>query len=218
MQSTAEIRQSLRAARLALQQEYEHNAHPTRLLRTHAKLVDEHLHAVWRMLGMPPDLALVAVGGYGREELFPKSDIDLLILLPQQPDDALQQRLQELVGVLWDIGLEVGHSIRTVGECMAESSDVTVQTNLLEARLICGNSVLFMEMREALTNHLSRRAFYLAKLQEQEKRHARFVDTDFNLEPNLKESPGGLRDLQTVLGSAVPAALAAAGKNSRRQG
>ena len=199
MQNAAEIRLSLRAARAALQQEFAKNPQPQRQLRAHARLVDEHLRMVWKMLAMPRALALVAVGGYGREELFPHSDIDLLVLLPQQPDEASQQRLQELVGVMWDIGLEVGHSIRTVGECMAESSDVTVQTNLLEARLITGDRPLFMEMRKALSDHLDRRAFYLAKAQEQQKRHARFVDTDFNLEPNLKESPGGLRDLQTVL-------------------
>jgi [protein-PII] uridylyltransferase len=199
VQSAAEIRQSLRAARQALQQDFSERPQPQHHLRAHARLVDEHLRMAWQMLAMPPDLALVAVGGYGRGELYPKSDIDLLILLPQQPDAALQQRLQELIGGLWDIGLEVGHSIRTVGDCMAESSDVTVQTNLLEARLITGNRALFAEMREALSSHLSRRAFYLAKVQEQERRHARFIETDYNLEPNLKESPGGLRDLQTVL-------------------
>jgi len=195
----AAIRDSLRAARADLQQAFAAHGKPQRLLRAHARVVDEHLCQIWRMLEMPPALALVAVGGYGRGELFPKSDIDLLILLPEQPDEALQQCLQRLVGVLWDIGLEVGHSIRTVGDCMAESSDVTVQTNLLEARLITGNSALFDEMREALVAHLSRRAFFLAKQEEQDKRHHRYIDTDYNLEPNLKESPGGLRDLQTVL-------------------
>lgn len=199
MHSIAKIRDSLRAARLALQQDYTSNAQPLRHLHAHAKLVDQHLCQVWQMLAIPHELALVAVGGYGRAELYPKSDIDLLILLPQQPDGDLQQRLQQLVGVLWDIGLEVGHSIRTVGDCMAESSDVTVQTNLLEARLLTGNCALFDEMREALSEHLSRRAFYLAKAEEQQKRHQRFLDSDYNLEPNLKESPGGLRDLQTVL-------------------
>jgi len=169
------------------------------MLLSHARLVDAHLRDAWQMLSMPEELALVAVGGYGREELYPKSDIDLLILLPQQPDAVLQQRLQELVGILWDIGLEVGHSIRTIGDCMAESSDVTVQTNLLEARLITGNRDLFEEMRETLAQHLGRRAFFLAKQQEQIQRHTRFIDIDYNLEPNLKESPGGLRDLQTVL-------------------
>ncbi len=199
MQTTSQIRDSLRAARLALQQEYQDHGKAQRLLLAHATLVDAHLKMAWQMLEMPAELSLIAVGGYGREELYPKSDIDLLILLPQQPDDALAQRLQELVGVFWDIGLEVGHSIRTIGDCMAESSDVTVQTNLLEARIITGNLPLFQEMRETLTQHLGRRAFFLAKQQEQTQRHTRFVDTDYNLEPNLKESPGGLRDLQTVL-------------------
>ena len=148
---------------------------------------------------MPDTLALVAVGGYGRSELYPKSDIDLLILLADEPDEALQQRLQELIGLLWDIGLEVGHSTRTVAQCVAESADVTVQTNLLEARLITGASDLYTALHTALRQHLDYRAFYLAKQQEQERRHARFLDADYNLEPNLKESPGGLRDLQTVL-------------------
>jgi [protein-PII] uridylyltransferase len=199
MESAATIRQSLRAACQTLQLDFEHHAQPGRLLRAYTKVVDEHLRTVWQILDMPAELAMVAVGGYGREELYPKSDIDLLILLPQQPDDVLQRRLQDLVGVLWDIGLEVGHSIRTVGDCMAESSDVTVQTNLLEARLITGHKPLFAEMQEVLSNHLSRRAFYLAKVQEQKNRHARYADIDFNLEPNIKESPGGLRDLQSVL-------------------
>ncbi|MBI5005943.1 MAG: [protein-PII] uridylyltransferase [Nitrosomonadales bacterium] len=199
MKTIAEIRDSLRAARHALQQEYLAHPNPARYLRVHAKLMDAHLRAIWTMLAIPRDLALVAVGGYGRAELYPKSDIDLLILLPRQPDEPLQQQLQDLVGKLWDIGLEVGHSVRTVGDCMAESSDVTVQTNLLEARHITGDCALFEEMREALAEHLSRRAFYLAKAQEQEQRHTRYIDTDHNLEPNLKESPGGLRDLQSVL-------------------
>lgn len=199
MQTTVQIRDALRAARLELQQAYEAHPHPLRLLHNHARLVDRFLRLVWRQSGMPDAAAFVAVGGYGRMELFPKSDIDLLILLPQQPDGELEHRLQTLVGQLWDIGLEIGHSIRTVGDCMAESSDVTVQTNLLEARHISGDHAIFREMRVALAEHLSRRAFFLAKTQEQQQRHTRFLDTDFNLEPNLKESPGGLRDLQTVL-------------------
>ena len=197
--SIAEIRDSLRTARRALQDDYGVNPQPARHLRAYSKVVDEHLRRTWRLLKLPPSLALVAVGGYGRAELYPRSDIDLLILLPQQPDPILEQQLKTLVGTLWDLGLEIGHSIRTVGDCMAESSDVTVQTNLLEARHITGNRSLYLEMRETLTEHLSRRAFYLAKVQEQEQRHKRFVTTDYNLEPNLKESPGGLRDLQTVL-------------------
>ena len=197
--SIAAIRDSLRIARRALQEDYLAHPQPARHLRNHAKIVDEHLRKMWHDIGLPHDLALVAVGGYGRAELYPKSDIDLLILLPQEPDEALQQRLQELVRHLWDIGLEVGHSVRTVAQCIEEASDVTVQTNLLEARLLTGSSSLFRQLRDALTQHLDPRAFYLAKVQEQEQRHTRFVDTDYNLEPNLKETPGGLRDLQTVL-------------------
>ena len=183
---------------LSLQQDYERHAQSSRLLRANTKLVDEHLRAVWQMHAMPSDMALVAVGGYGRGELYPKSDIDLLVLLASEPDAALQQRLQGLVGLLWDVGLEVGHSIRTVAQCVEASSDITVQTNLLEARLITGARPLFEEMRDTLAQHLDLRAFYLAKQQEQEQRHARFFEADYNLEPNLKESPGGLRDLHTV--------------------
>ena len=199
MQTATEIRQSLQAARLSLQQDFERHGQPKRLLHAHARLVDKHLRAVWRLLAMPPDLALVAVGGYGRCELYPKSDIDLLILLAGEPDTALQQRLQELVGLLWDIGLEVGHSIRTVAQCLEESADITVQTNLLEARLITGASLLLNELHNVLSQHIDIIAFYTAKQGEQEHRHARFFEVDYNLEPNLKESPGGLRDLHTVL-------------------
>jgi len=199
MPGASGIRDSLRAARAALQQAYGPRSRPARLLHAHARVIDQHLRQVWRELAIPLELALVAAGGYGRGELYPKSDIDLLILLPHEPDAALQQRLHELVQTLWDIGLEVGHSVRTVEECLAESADVTVQTNLLETRLVAGARGLFAEMRDTLGQHLDRRAFYLAKVQEQENRYARFLDTDYNLEPNLKESPGGLRDLQNVL-------------------
>lgn len=199
MKTTQTIRDSLRTARQALQKEYLEHGQAKRLLQAHAKMADTHLREVWLMLNMPADLTLVAVGGYGREELYPKSDIDLLILLPHQPDETLQERLQELVGIFWDIGLEANHSIRTVDECITESADVTVQTNLLEARLLTGNHILFNEMREKMAQHLDHRAFFLAKQQEQVQRHTRFLDTDYNLEPNLKESPGGLRDLHSVI-------------------
>jgi [protein-PII] uridylyltransferase len=199
MPDAAALRESLRAARHALHQRYTARSRPAHLLAAHAKLVDEHLRRAWRELEMPPSLALAATGGYGRGELYPRSDIDLLILLPHDPDAALEQSLQELVQLLWDIGLEAGHSVRTVAECVAEAADITVQTNLLEARLLAGSPELFEEMRRAMAQHLDRHAFYLAKVGEQAQRYARFLDTDYNLEPNLKESPGGLRDLQTVL-------------------
>lgn len=196
--SIADLRESLRGDRLALEQSFQQHGKAARLLNAHSRLIDQYLLRVWLQLALPPQIALVAVGGYGRGELYPKSDIDLLILLDSEPDEILQQKLQQLIGMLWDIGLEVGHSIRTIAQCLNESADITVQTNLLEARLLIGDARLFGELKNVLHQYLDPRQFFLAKLHEQQQRHARFVETDFNLEPNLKESPGGLRDLQTI--------------------
>ncbi|MDO8262355.1 MAG: [protein-PII] uridylyltransferase [Gallionella sp.] len=205
--SIAALRVSLRNDRFVLEQDFLQHRNAARLLGAHSRLIDKYLRRVWQQLAMPDRIALAAVGGYGRKKLYPKSDIDLLILLDAEPDDALQQQLHKLIGVLWDIGLEVGHSTRTVEQCMKESADVTVQTNLLEARLLCGNKELFNELCGSVQQHLDLRAFYLAKLQEQQRRHARYAEADYNLEPNLKESPGGLRDLQTVTWIARAAGL-----------
>ncbi len=205
--SIAALRESLRDDRSALEQGYLQHGNAARLLEAHSRLIDKYLRRVWRQLAIPDRIALAAVGGYGRKKLYPKSDIDLLILLDAEPDDALQQQLHQLIGVLWDIGLEVGHSTRTVEQCMKESADVTVQTNLLEARLLCGNKELFNELCDSVQQHLDLRAFYFAKLHEQQRRHARYAEADYNLEPNLKESPGGLRDLQAVTWIARAAGL-----------
>ena len=195
----AALRESLSNDRLALEQNFVQHRNAARLLGAHSRLIDRYLHHVWQLLSMPDHIALVAVGGYGRGELYPKSDIDLLILLKaDKPDEALQHKLHQLVSMLWDIGLEVGHSIRTVAQCLAESADITVQTNLLEARLITGDARLFAELKNLLQQYLEPREFFLAKQHEQQQRHARIANTDYNLEPNLKESPGGLRDLQTI--------------------
>ncbi len=194
----AALRTSLRNERTALEQNFLQYGKPARLLTSHSKIIDKYLRLVWQKLGMPVNIALVGVGGYGRAELYPRSDIDLLILLHSEPDEALQQKLQALIGLLWDIGLEVGHSIRTIAQCLRESADITVQTNLLEARLLDGDDRLFGELKNVLHQYLDPRKFFISKLKEQQQRHDRFVDSDFNLEPNLKESPGGLRDLQTI--------------------
>ncbi|HEX7454667.1 MAG TPA: [protein-PII] uridylyltransferase [Gallionella sp.] len=196
--NVAALRESLRHDRASLEQRFLQQGKPARLLAAHSKLIDKYLRRVWQQLAMPEGIALIAAGGYGRCELYPKSDIDLLILLDDEPDEALQHKLHEFIALLWDIGLEVGHSSRTVAQCLNEASDITVQTNLLEARLLCGNAPLFAQLCVAVRQQLDPRAFFLAKLHEQQQRHARFDDADFNLEPNLKESPGGLRDLQTV--------------------
>ncbi|MDD2915111.1 MAG: [protein-PII] uridylyltransferase [Gallionella sp.] len=201
------LRGSLRSDRAVLEQNFLQHGNAVRLLSAHSRLIDKYLRHVWKQLAIPVRITLAAAGGYGRSKLYPKSDIDLLILLDAEPDDALQQKLHQFIRVLWDIGLEVGHSVRTVEQCINESADITVQTNLLETRLLCGNKKLFHELRDSMQQRLDLRAFYLAKLQEQQRRHARYAEADYNLEPNLKESPGGLRDLQTVTWIARAAGL-----------
>ena len=167
------------------------------------------LARAWQEAGLPPGTALVGVGGYGRGELFPYSDVDLLILLQQAPDAATQEKLEELVQLLWDLGLEIGHSIRTVDECMSESkADITVQTSLLEARLVCGNAELFAQLQQRYAAAMDPQTFFQAKTAEMRQRHAKYEDTAFSLEPNCKESPGGLRDLQVILWVAKAAGLA----------
>ena len=149
---------------------------------------------------MPSETALMAVGGYGRCQLFPYSDLDVLFLLPDEMNDEAREKVSELVGKLWDIGLEIGHSARSVEQCVAEGvQDVTVQTNLLEARFLTGNRALARQFSAAIRLALNPKAFFEAKLLEQQQRHGRFNDTAYNLEPNVKESPGGLRDLTNIL-------------------
>lgn len=204
--NTVSLREALRQDRLALEQNFLQQGKVARLLKAHSKLIDQYLRRIWQQMDFPDDLALIAVGGYGRGELYPKSDIDLLVLLSTEADEKVQEKLHDLIALLWDIGLEVGHSIRTIEECITESADITVQTNLLEARQLCGNTPLF-EQLSLTVRQFDTRDFFKAKLHEQQQRHARFDDADFNLEPNLKESPGGLRDLQTVTWISLAAGL-----------
>ncbi len=178
------------------------------MLRRHCRLIDQQLQAVWRQLEMPADITLVAVGGYGRGQLFPYSDIDLLILLPVATSDALGAKLEQFVGVLWDIGLEIGHSVRTLAECIELSAqDITVQTSLLEARYISGKRPLFLQFKKQFARAIDVPQFAKAKRLEQEQRHARFHDT--NLEPNVKEVAGGLRDLHNILWISKAASIGA---------
>jgi [protein-PII] uridylyltransferase len=173
------------------------------LVRDRARLVDGVLTRAWAMhLGAhAADLALVAVGGYGRGELHPCSDIDVMLLLPKTEATPWQGNLERFLTFLWDIGLEVGHSVRTIDDCQKESlGDISVATTLLEARLLAGPEPLYAAMKKALApDHIwSAADFYEAKVKEQSQRHARFHDTAYNLEPNVKASPGGLRDIQTI--------------------
>jgi [protein-PII] uridylyltransferase len=173
------------------------------LVHARAALIDTVLREVWRaQLGAAGSAwALVAVGGYGRAELHPASDIDLLVLVPTPVDPQGRSRIESLVAFLWDIGLEVGHSVRTIQECVQESApDVGVMTTLLEARFISGDPQLFEAMRAALAPERvwPVREFFEAKLAEQRDRHLKANDTAYNLEPNVKTGPGGLRDIQTI--------------------
>jgi [protein-PII] uridylyltransferase len=167
-------------------------------------LADATLQTLWIKAGFDTPFSLVAVGGFGRGELFPYSDLDVLVLLPddQSPDTdaALKSRIEGFIGSCWDAGLEIGSSVRTVSECLNESArDVTVQTSLLEARLITGSKALFEGFEKHFKAALDPEAFFVAKTLEMRQRHSKFEDTPYALEPNCKESPGGLRDLQVIL-------------------
>ncbi|HEY8118871.1 MAG TPA: [protein-PII] uridylyltransferase [Methylophilaceae bacterium] len=179
---------------------FQKNADTSRLLRQHCHLVDALLRDIWQQSTMDSQLCLIAVGGYGRGELFPYSDVDLLILLPDGADVAVSNSVETLIGLFWDIGLAVGHSVRSLDECVAEAAkDATVQTNMLEARLLTGNKQIYRRFEQAIESAMDVHAFFTAKMLEQEQRHKRHNDTAYNLEPNIKESPGGLRDLQNIL-------------------
>lgn len=202
------LKEQLKTERQSAIAAFQRDGKPEKLLTTLRQNVDAALIRAWQTIGLPSSTALVAVGGYGRGELFPHSDVDVLILLDAPPDPALQERLEELVQLFWDIGLEIGHSIRTVDECLIESgADITVQTALLEARLITGNRKLFHFLRDRANAAMNPQAFFQAKTLEMRQRHAKYEDTPYSLEPNCKESPGGLRDLQVILWVAKAAGL-----------
>ena len=188
-----------------------------------AGLTDAALRGLWQANGFGGDLALLAVGGYGRGELFPYSDVDVLLLLPDAADPArdtaLRQRIEAFIGQCWDIGLEIGSSVRTVPECLSVAQgDVTVQTALLEARLIVGNRRLFKGFQARFSAQLDALDFFSAKRLEMRQRHAKYEDTPYALEPNIKESPGGLRDLQIILWTARAAGIGGRWEDLHRAG
>ncbi|WP_420998034.1 [protein-PII] uridylyltransferase [Cupriavidus sp. 30B13] len=194
------VRDQLKADKQAVFDDFTAHGHVGHLLTRLRRAVDAALIEAWRGLALPAQCALVAVGGYGRGELFPYSDVDVLLLLPAEPDDDTARRLEKFIGLCWDLGLEIGSAVRTVDDCIRESrQDVTIQTSLLEARLLTGNRKLFAELQTRYQADLDPRAFFQAKLLEMRQRHAKYQDTPYALEPNSKESPGGLRDLQVIL-------------------
>ena len=193
-------RNSIKTQQNSLEAEFFLHKNPAQLLKKNSQLIDKALQSIWLQANIHNGCSLVAVGGYGRGELFPYSDIDLLILLPAQFSDAQNQEIETLIGLLWDIGLNVGHSVRTLDECVAEASqDVTVQTNVLESRLLAGDAAHYQQFTQTMQALMQPEKFFAAKFKEQDNRHAKFNDTAYSLEPNIKESPGGLRDLHTIL-------------------
>jgi len=199
----AAFRRALAAGDEDLRRRFDDDEPIEALVRDRARMVDVVLRRAWSLHATPgeKDVALIAVGGYGRGELHPCSDIDVLILLPKTGLSGGHTGIERFLTFMWDIGLEVGHSVRTIDDCQRESStDVSVATTLIEARLLAGPDFLFQAMRRALgqDNVWSSQAFFEAKVAEQQTRHHRYHDTAYNLEPNVKASPGGLRDIQTI--------------------
>lgn len=195
------LKAALKQGDRVLQERFQNGASAADLVPARAGLVDELLIRAWQHSVGESDAALVAVGGYGRGELHPGSDVDVMVLLPDEPVATLNGRLERFIGLLWDIGLEIGHSVRTVADCVREAeADITIATSLMESRLLAGPPALYAHMREATGpgRVWPSRAFFEAKWQEQQGRHLKYHDTAYNLEPNIKEGPGGLRDIHMI--------------------
>lgn len=199
-------RQALEVGRDAIHQHFLADAEASTLLGLRTCVVDHVIKRLWHNEAEAFDgLALLAVGGYGRGELHPYSDIDIAILLPHQHDDqqiaTRDEKLSGWITSLWDLNLDIGHSVRTVSDCEEQArADITVITNLMEARLLCGDAILFGLMKDVISpsNIWTSAQFFAAKLAEQDRRHTRFQTNAYRLEPNIKESQGGLRDFQTI--------------------
>jgi [protein-PII] uridylyltransferase len=200
--SSAHCRQALKHCQLYLKQQFEQGVLVSDLVHQRAAFVDEILQQLWQQhIADDCPVSLIAVGGYGRGELHPYSDVDVLILLDESISDSPPDSLSAFLTQLWDVGLEIGHSVRTIQECRQQAEDdITIATNLLEARLLCGESSLFDSLQQlTVTNKTwDTRRFFELKREEQFARHQKYNDTANNLEPNIKESPGGLRDIQVV--------------------
>ena len=203
MTYTAKSRADLEAASADIRERFLAGESVVTLVHDRADVVDSILRHLWQQHA--PDCvdvaALVAVGGYGRAELHPYSDVDIMVLAPDKLPKSAMAQLSDFVTSLWDVGLEIGHSVRTVKQCRDEAkSDLTVATTLMESRLISGSQALYTHMQaEVAADKIWPPAeFFAEKRKEQIERHHRYDDSAYNLEPNVKGSPGGLRDIQMV--------------------
>jgi [protein-PII] uridylyltransferase len=197
-----QFRQLLKEKNAELEAKFDPQLSVSKLLLEKTAFIDKTLTVCWQhFLGEhAQQLCLMAVGGYGRRELFPYSDIDIVALLPGE-DSAAHEALANFFTFLWDIGLKPGHSMRTIPECVAIAiADQSIMTSLMENRLLAGNSALYKALRSQVTPDKiwPSDQFFAAKMEEQRLRYAKFHDTAYNLEPNIKEGPGGLRDRQVI--------------------
>lgn len=200
----AAFKKAIRQANTVLNERFGPECDIRALIHSRAWFIDQILQHAWARFdwGYEGHIALIAVGGYGRGELHPFSDIDILILLDGERQEEYRERIERFLTLLWDIGLQVGQSVRSVEECAHEArADLTVITNLMESRTIAGPDILRQRMVKvtAPEKMWSAHEFFSAKREEQRTRHARYNDTEYNLEPNVKGSPGGLRDVQNIL-------------------
>ncbi len=186
-----------------LKETYQSGSDVNTIVYGRSSLIDKLITTIYDHLfkNLDQEISIIAVGGYGRGELHPKSDIDLMILLKDEENQQTKDLLEKFLTLLWDIRLEIGHSVRTIDECVDESTkDITVATNIMESRLLSGSESLYAEMKEKTgPDHIwDSKSFFQAKLDEQIQRNGKFNDTAYNLEPNIKESHGGLRDIQMI--------------------
>lgn len=203
--ANALFRDALTSGRQRLERYFRDGARADDIVQAHAWLIDQLIVLAFQhhtpLVPKGKNISLIAVGGYGRGELHPASDIDLMLLLHQPAHNKLKIFLETFIRFLWDMGMEVGHSARTLKDCLSESKkDITVATNLMEARLLVGDQDIFDQMMKISgpTKLWPSPKFFAAKWEEQIARHKRFDDTAYNLEPNIKEGPGGLRDIQMI--------------------
>ncbi len=198
------IKKALKQASAFLDQKFREGINVRELVKARAGIVDRVLSLLWQRQAWKDSdqISLLAVGGYGRGELHPHSDIDLLILLANDtPVERWKGDIEAFVTLLWDLSLDIGHSVRSIDQSIeAAAGDVTIATTLLEGRLLCGNPASYQELiqRAYSDEVLTEKQYFLAKREEQRTRHAKFGETEYNLEPNIKSSPGALRDIQTI--------------------
>ena len=213
------LRSDLRAERALLIAAFKAGGRVETLLRGLTACVDRTLARLARSQGLSRRVAIVAVGGYGRGELFPHSDVDILIVLPENAGDTELAAIEGLIGMLWDLGLEVGHSVRTPQQCAEDAArDVTVLTSMIESRLVVGPAALFEQFVSKVARVIDPKTFFREKLLEQQQRHLKYQEAAYSLEPNCKESPGGLRDLHTLLWIARAAGMGGSWRDLLRGG